>query len=73
MDWRTCFFLLLCVCLAATTSSQIDCFLDEQECQIDADNLIDFVTEVPTSEECGQLCNDDSTCTAFTYFGADSY
>ena len=65
--------MLLSVFLDATTSSQIDCFLDEQECQIDADNLINFVTEVPTSEECGQLCNDDSTCTAFTHFGADSF
>ena len=73
MDWKTCLLVFLSALLDATNSSQIDCFLDEQECQIDADNLIDFVTEVATFEECGQLCNDDSTCTAFTHFGAASY
>ena len=57
------------VSLDATTNSQIDCFLNEQECQVKADNLINFFTEIPTSEECAELCNDDSTCTAFTHFG----
>ena len=59
--------------LDAATSSQIDCFLDEQECQVEADNLIDFFTEIPTSKECAQLCNDDRNCTAFTHFGETSY
>jgi len=73
MDWKTCVLLVFSSLLDGTTSSQIDCFLDEQECQIEADNQIDFFTEIPTSEECAQLCNDDRTCTAFTHFGAASY
>merc|ERR1719209_2424563 len=73
MDWRTCVLICFSAFLDATSSSQIDCFLDEQECQIEADNQIDFFTDVPTSEECAQLCNDDRTCTAFTHFGPASY
>ena len=73
MDWSMCNLFLLCVFVASATSSQIDCYLDEQECQVEADNLIDFYTEIPTREECAVLCNDDSTCTAFTHFGPDSF
>ena len=73
MDWKTCVLFCFYAFMDATTSSQIDCFLDEQQCQIEADNLINFFTEIPTSEECAQLCSDDSTCTAFTHFGATSY
>ena len=51
----------------ASTISKINCFLEEPEqFQIEADNLIDFFTEIPTIEECIQLCNDESTCTALT-------
>merc|ERR1719234_393067 len=73
MDWKTCVLVFLSALLRTTTSSQIDCFLDEQECQVEADNLIDFFTEIPTSEECAELCNDDSTCTSFTHFGPSSH
>ena len=49
MDRKTCVLICFSVFLDATPSSQIDCFLDDQECQSEADNLIDFLTEIPTA------------------------
>ena len=54
-------------------SSDLDCFLDHQECEIHQDNLITTVTDVPTMDQCLALCQDEFTCVAFTYFGTEGY
>ena len=54
-------------------SSDLDCFLDHQECEIHEDNLITTVTDVPTMDQCLALCQDEFTCVAFTYFGTEGY
>ena len=54
-------------------SSDLDCFLDHQECEIHPDNLISTVTDVLTMDQCLALCQDELTCVAFTHFGSESY
>ena len=56
-----------------SSSSDLDCFLDQQECEIHPDNLITTVTEVLTMDQCLGLCQDEFTCVAFTHFGPESY
>ena len=57
----------------ASSSSDLDCFLDQQECEIHPDNLITTVTDVLTMNQCLALCQDEFTCVAFTHFGSESY
>ena len=58
---------------SASCSSDLDCFLDQQECEIHPDNLITTVTNVSTMDQCLGLCQDELTCVAFTHFGSESY
>jgi len=65
---RPMMLLLLPALLPLASAGQIDCFLDDQECKVTSDNLIEFYMGINTSEECMALCRDDSSCTAFTHF-----
>ena len=64
--------LLLSLLVTSVTSSQIDCFLDNQECEATADTLIKVFLDINTAEECLTLCSDDNQCSAFTHFGSTS-
>jgi len=66
-------FSLLIHLALASSSSDLDCFLDHQECEIYPDNLITTVTDVLTMDQCLALCQDELTCVAFTHFGSESY
>ena len=66
-------FLVFLLFELASSSSDLDCFLDHQECEIHPDNLINTVTDVPTMEQCLALCQDEFTCVAFTHFGSQAY
>ena len=55
------------------TSCTPDCVVDNKQCLVTGDNFISSTMAVPTSEECGQLCQDNPACTAFTHFGSESH
>ena len=59
--------------LVTSSSSDLDCFLDQQECEIHPDNLITTVTDVLTIHQCLALCQDQFTCVAFTHFGPEGF
>ena len=65
--------LLLLLLEFASSTSDLDCFLDHQECEIHPDNLITTVTDVLTMDQCLALCQDELTCVAFSHFGIDGY
>jgi len=50
-----------------SATSSLDCFLDEQECEMSVDNHLDTVMGVLKMTECLDLCNEDIGCKAFTY------
>ena len=51
----------------------IDCFVDNEECEIHGDNLIQTFMGVTLLDKCSQLCEDNSNCTTFTFFGTDGH
>lgn len=61
------FFIPLARCLL------LDCFVDNEECEIHGDNLIQTYMGVTTLAECSQLCEDDRACTTFTFFETDGH
>ena len=63
---------LLLLISSATANPQIDCFVDQQECDIRPDNLIQTFLGITSIEECKALCEDEADCTAFTHFGSDN-
>ena len=65
--------LLLFLFLAVSGSPHIDCFVDNQECEISADNLIHTFLGISSIEECKLLCEDEVTCIAFTHFGSNGH
>ena len=48
--------------------SPVTCSNEGVECEYDEDNLIDAVMNVPTLEECRQICLDRDYCSYTTYF-----
>ena len=64
--------LLLGIMLGAVmTDPSITCFQDNQKCEVMNGNLIDMYVQT-TWEECSLLCQDDLSCLAFNFFGAES-
>ena len=61
--------LLLTAFVSASANPQIDCFLDNQECEIGSNNLLHTYMGITTMEECTALCEDELLCIAFTHFG----
>ena len=51
----------------------LDCFIDNEECEIHGDNLIQTFMGITSVAECSQLCQDNSACTTFTFFETDSH
>ena len=58
---------------SVSCSSDLDCFLDHEECEIRPHNLITTVMDVLTMDQCLALCQDEFACVSFTHFGAESY
>ena len=65
-------FLLFLVFSSSSASPHIDCFLDNQECEITADNLVHTFMGISAIDECRELCEAEVTCSAFTHYGTDS-
>ena len=63
------FHLFVLIFTVASASSHLDCFVDNQECDATAINTI---FDVPSLDECTQLCDDKSNCNAFTHFDRKS-
>eukprot|EP00092_Neocalanus_flemingeri_P010623 GFUD01011445.1.p1 GENE.GFUD01011445.1~~GFUD01011445.1.p1 ORF type:complete len:425 (+),score=118.58 GFUD01011445.1:49-1275(+) len=72
VEWKM-ILLVISTFLSSVSSNQIDCYLDNQECRIEANNLVNTYMHISTIEECTGLCQEDNTCTAFTHFGQDSH
>ena len=55
------------------SASLLDCFVDQQQCEITGESLIQTFFEVPTFEQCSALCEDELTCIGFTHFSESGY
>ena len=60
-------FLLWALLTSGSATSNLDCFLDKQECEMDPDNHLDTVMGVSKMIECLDLCDADMRCNAFTF------
>ena len=58
-----------------TTASPhiIDCLIDQEECEIGPNNLINTYLGIESIEECKLLCEDEFNCVAFTHFGSAAH
>ena len=65
-------FLLFLVFSSSSASPHIDCFLDNQECEITSDNLVHTFMGISAIDECRELCEAEVMCAAFTHYGTDS-
>ena len=52
------FLLLLLFSSSVAAHPPIDCFVDQQSCEIERDNLINTYPETTSVEECKLLCED---------------
>jgi len=66
-------FLLFLLLFHVHCSPQLDCFLEDEKCEITPENLLQTFTGIRTVEECKTLCTDEDLCIAFTHFGRDSF
>ena len=57
----------------SSSAPLLDCVVDQQQCEITAENLIQTFFEVPTFEDCSALCEDELTCIGFTHFSESGY
>merc|ERR1719153_710997 len=48
------------------------CSIHDHSCQWD-DNILLLVPHTSSSAQCQQLCQDESGCTYFTYYGSSSF
>ena len=55
----------------ASATSSLDCFLDQQECELRPDNHLDTVVRLSNMFECLEQCNADIRCKAFTFLAAE--
>ena len=77
--------VLIWVPFVLSSTSNLDCILDHEQCQIlpgTRGNIIRTVMGVSTMEKCLELCETEDPgqgpwmgrrCTAFTHFGAESF
>ena len=54
------------------TDSPVGCSSEGKECAYNSTNLIDMIIQVPTLEECRQLCLDHEQCEFITYMDEDA-
>ena len=64
---------LLFVILNVSSASQIGCIIKSTACQAHRDNNLGLYPDIPTIEECRQLCHDNRDCQFLTYYGEDSF
>ena len=49
------------------------CYIKDEECKVDGDNVISILHNIPTLEQCRQICHDEEHCSFLSYFGANSF
>ena len=64
-------FLISALLTFDSATSNLDCFLDQQECELRPDNHLDTVTGLSNMIECLEQCNGDIRCKAFTFLAAE--
>ena len=48
-------------------------YMEGEDCKVDGDNIISIPHNIPTLEQCRQLCYDEELCLFFSYFGDGSF
>ena len=66
-------FIFISLAFSFAQCLLLDCFIDNEECEIHGDNLIETFMGVSSFYECSSLCLDNSACTAFTFYETDSH
>ena len=59
--------------LSSAAAPLLDCFVDQEQCEINAENLIQTFLEVPTFKACSALCEDELSCVGFTHFSESGF
>ena len=49
------------------------CWVEEQACLVEGDNLLASIPSVPDVTACRQLCQDTDGCELLSHFGAESF
>ena len=70
---RANFIVLLLFSLSPLTQCLLDCFIDNEECEIHEGNLVQTIMGISSMTECAGLCEDERYCTTFTFFEAGSH
>ena len=70
---RANFIVLLFFSLSPLTQCLLDCFIDNEECEIHEGNLVQTIMGISSMTECAGLCEDERYCTTFTFFEAGSH
>ena len=66
-----CFFLSIKTSLTEFPTNP--CYVDNEACDTNEDNLITSITGVTSLEDCRAHCYGESLCKFFTYYGPDSF
>ena len=70
---RANFIVLLFFSLSPLTQCLLDCFIDNEECEIHEGNLVQTIMGISSMTECAGLCEDERYCSTFTFFEAGSH
>lgn len=65
--------LLALLFISGSQGSAIECSSEGVECEYNDGSIIDIVMQVPSVEECRQLCQDEDGCHFITYFDQDAF
>ena len=57
--------------MSGSCAAAIECSSEGVECDYSEASIIDIVMQVPSVEECRQLCQDQAGCHYITYFDQD--
>ena len=49
------------------------CWVEDEACLVETDNLLSSLPGVPDVATCRQLCQDNEGCSFFSYFGPESF
>ena len=61
------------ILLSSSEPPLLDCFVDQQQCEITGESLIQTLFGIPTFEACSALCEDELACIGFTHFSESGY
>ena len=57
--------------ISGSYGAALECSSEGVECDYSETSIIDIMMQVPSVEECRQLCQDEASCHYITYFDQD--